>query len=167
MLLAVGDPDVFYLVGVLEVPAAFGVARVEEIEFAAFVGPDLLEIADGEQLGGGAESGVAVAPDGVEVIVFGENFEEFGGAAGNDVQGAAGEIAGFEDLIDVCGDERIGFGRNGDDGVSGGEKRKDESEVRADDFHENVLRDCGRHLVAARSVRFARFAPRENPWILP
>src|SRR6266852_5278225 len=87
--------------------------RVEEIEFAAF---------------GGAESGVAVAPEGVEVIVFGENFEEFGGVAGDDVQGAAGEIAGFEDLIDVGGDERIGFGRNSDNGISGGEKRKDERE---------------------------------------
>ncbi len=128
MLLAVGDPDVFYLVGVLEVPAAFGVARVEEVEFAAFVGPDLFEIADGEQLGGGAESGVAVAPERVEIIVFGENLQEFAGAAGDDVQGAAGKIAGFEDLIDVGGDERIRFGRNSDDGISGGEKRKDERE---------------------------------------
>ena len=43
--LAVGNPDVFHLVGMFEVPAAFALRIGEEIDVAAFVRPDLLQVA--------------------------------------------------------------------------------------------------------------------------
>src|SRR5271167_433316 len=103
-LLAVGDPDVFDLGGVLEEETAFGLGGVEPVDVAAFVGEDLFQVADGEGLSGGAGGGVGEAPEGVEVVVFGEGLEEFGGAAGDDVYGAGGEVAGFEELVEVGGD---------------------------------------------------------------
>jgi hypothetical protein len=57
--------------GVLEVPAAFALLGFEEIQFAALVGPDLFEVANGEGFGGGAEVIVAVAPESIEIIMFG------------------------------------------------------------------------------------------------
>jgi hypothetical protein len=47
--LAVGDPDVFYLVRVMEKPAALALVGVEPVNGAAFVGEDLLQVADGER----------------------------------------------------------------------------------------------------------------------
>ena len=44
-LFAVGNPDVFHLVGMFEVPAAFALRIGEEIDVAAFVRPDLLQVA--------------------------------------------------------------------------------------------------------------------------
>ena len=41
---------------------------------------------------------IAEAPDGVDVVVLGERLCQFCGAAGDDVDDAAGEIAGVEDL---------------------------------------------------------------------
>src|SRR5215472_4726983 len=127
-LFAVGDPDVFHLVSVLKVPATFALGSFEEIDLTAFVGPDLLEIADRKSLGSGARLRVAVAPDGIEVVVLGQNFEEFARAAGDDVDDATREVAGLEHLIEIAGDERVGFGRNGNDGVAGRNQREDERE---------------------------------------
>ena len=70
-LLAVGDPDVFDLGGVLEEEAALGLIWVEPIDGAAFAGEDLFQIADGEGLGHGAGVGIGEAPEGVYVVVFG------------------------------------------------------------------------------------------------
>src|SRR5262249_6985650 len=67
-------------------------------------------------------------------------LEEFAGAAGDDVDDAARKIAGFKNLIEVAGNQRIGFRGNGDDGIAGrdqGQHKREESKqrilVRADD----------------------------------
>ena len=73
-LLPVGNPDIFYLVGVLQIPAAFRLGSLQQVNVASFVGPDLFQVADGEGLGGGAKFSVAVTPDGVEIVVLGEDF---------------------------------------------------------------------------------------------
>src|SRR5580704_18005895 len=64
LLLAVGDPDVFDLGGVLEEEAVGGGGGVEPVDVAAFVGEDLFYVADGEGFGGGAGGGVGEAPEG-------------------------------------------------------------------------------------------------------
>ena len=104
MLFAVGDPDVFDLGGVLEEEAGCGLGGDEPVDLAAFVGEDLFEISDGKRFCGGAGGGVGEAPEGVKVVVFGESLQEFGGPAGDYVYGAWGEIAGFEELVEVSGD---------------------------------------------------------------
>ena len=43
-LLAVGDPDIFHLDGMVQVPAAFALFRVEPVDGAAFVGEHLFQI---------------------------------------------------------------------------------------------------------------------------
>lgn len=134
LLLAVGDPDVFDLGGVLEEEAAFGLACIEPIDLAPLVGEGLFEIADGKSLCGGAGGGVGEDPEGIEVVVFGERFEELGGTAGDDVHGAGRKVAGFENLVEVTGDERINFAGDGDDGVAdgnGGHHCGDEAEKRS------------------------------------
>ncbi len=113
MLLAVGDPDVFDLGGVLEEEASPGVAWVEPVDLAAFVGEDLFEISCGKSFCGGTCRGVGEGPEGVYVVVFGESLQEFARAAGDDVHRACGEIAGFEELIEVGGDERVEFAGDG------------------------------------------------------
>ena len=65
MLLAVGDPDIFDLGGVLEEEAVGGGGGVEPVDVAAFVGEDLFEIACGKSFCGGAGGGVGEAPEGV------------------------------------------------------------------------------------------------------
>jgi hypothetical protein len=89
---------------VFEIPAAFALAFVKKVDLAAFVGPDLFEIADRECLGGRTEGLVAITPDGVEVVVFREGLQKFGCAAGDDIDDATRKIAGLEDLIEVGGD---------------------------------------------------------------
>ena len=56
------------------------------------------------------------------------------GAAGDDVYGACGKIAGFEELVEVGGDERVEFAGDGDDSVAhgkGGHGRGEETEERS------------------------------------
>ena len=104
MLLAVGDPDVFDLGGVLEEEAGCGWVGIKPIHGASFVGEDLFEISSRKSFCGGASGGVGEDPEGVEVVVFRESLQEFAGAAGDNVYGAWGEIAGFEELVEVGGD---------------------------------------------------------------
>ena len=73
-LFPVGNPDIFHLVGVLEIPAAFALGGLRQVNVAAFIGPDLFQVSCGEGLGGGTEFSVAVAPDGIEIVVLGEDF---------------------------------------------------------------------------------------------
>ena len=56
---------------------------------AAFVGPDLLEVPGGHGLGGGNGSFVSIAPDGVNVVVFGEGLQQLRNVAGDNVYGSA------------------------------------------------------------------------------
>lgn len=133
-LLAVGDPDIFDLGGVLEEEAVGGGGGVEPVDGAAFVCEDLFQVADGELFGGGAGGFVGEAPDGVNVVVLSESFEEFGGAAGDNVDSAGGKIAGFEEGIEIAGDERIDFAWDGDDAVAhrqGGHDGGKEAEERS------------------------------------
>src|SRR6266446_5244894 len=49
-LLAVGNPDVLYLNGMLEEPAAFALFGIEPVDLAAFVRKRLLQISHGQGL---------------------------------------------------------------------------------------------------------------------
>jgi len=70
-LLAVGNPDVFYLGGMLQEPASLGQFRIEPIDGAAFVCPNLLQIAYGHRLGGRGAGFISKTPDGINIVVFG------------------------------------------------------------------------------------------------
>ncbi len=63
-LFPVRNPDIFHLVSVLQTPSAFGLRSLQQVNLEAFIRPDLLQVADGEGLGGGGKS---VTPDGVEI----------------------------------------------------------------------------------------------------
>ena len=151
-LFAVGDPDVFDLGGVVEEEAVGRGGGIEPVEGAAFVGENLFEVADGEGLGGGAGGFVGETPDSVNVVVFGESFEELGGTASDNVDRACGKIGGFEKRIEIAGDERIDFAGNGYNGVAQGERghnRGEEAEERrfagatdTDDADRFMHREC-------------------------
>src|SRR5260370_23334172 len=118
-LLAVGHPDVFHLHGVVEEPAAFALPRVKPVDDAAFVGEYLLQIAYREGFHVRGAGFIREAPDRVDVVVLGERLHQFRGAAGDDVYDAIRQIAGFENLIKIAGNQRIFLRRNGDDRVAG------------------------------------------------
>ena len=101
---------------------------LQQIDLPAFVGPDLLEVADGESLGGGAHFRVAVAPDGVEIVVLRKHFQQFRGASRHNVDHSTGQIAGFEDLVKIAGDERVRFRRHSHHRVSGRDQREHQRE---------------------------------------
>ena len=71
---AVGDPDIFDLGGVAEEPAALGLGGIEPVNGPAVTGEDLLEVSCGRSFAEGSGGFVAEAPDGVDVVVFGEGF---------------------------------------------------------------------------------------------
>ena len=75
-LFAVGNPDIFHLRGVLQKPASFRDSRIEPVDRAAFVGPDLLQISDGHGFRRSSDGLVSVAPDGIDVIVLRQHLEQ-------------------------------------------------------------------------------------------
>src|ERR1700675_4210950 len=82
-LFAVRDPDILHLGGVLQEPAAFRVLGVEPIDGAPPIRPDLLEVSGGHRLRRPDGSFVSVAPEAVDVIVFGKRFEKLRSIAGH------------------------------------------------------------------------------------
>src|SRR5215467_15247119 len=68
--LAVRHPNVLHLSRVFEEPAAFRLFRVEPIDDAAFIGPDLLQIAHGVPFGCRCAGFVGKRPYGIQVIVL-------------------------------------------------------------------------------------------------
>src|SRR5579859_5533897 len=103
-LFPVGNPDIFHLSRVLEEPAPLGDAAVEPVDDAAFVGPDLLQVSGGHGFGGGNGGFIAVAPDGVNVIVLGKSLEQLRNVAGDDIHGSAGKVARIEKLVKIARD---------------------------------------------------------------
>src|SRR5271165_7460898 len=69
-LFAVWDPDVLYLSGMLQKPAAFGKFWIEPVDGSALVRPDLFQIAHGHGFSGSGAGRVAKGPDGVDIIVL-------------------------------------------------------------------------------------------------
>src|SRR5580658_5224084 len=84
-LLAVRHPDIFDLTGVLQIPAAFTVPRIGKIDFAALVGPDLLQVPGRQRLGHGTKLRIPVAPKRSYIVVFGQYLQQFGCRAGDQV----------------------------------------------------------------------------------
>src|SRR5216684_5324231 len=74
LLFAVWNPDVLDLGGVLKKPAALSQLGVEPVDSAALVRPNLLQIADRHRLGCGGAALIAKAPDGIDIVVFGERL---------------------------------------------------------------------------------------------
>src|SRR5262249_10577077 len=125
---AVGHPDIFDLMRVLQKPAAFALLGVRPFYGAASVGPHLLEIARRQSLGRRAKRIVTAAPDGVEIVVFGKDFQQFGRSSSDKIYDAARQIAGFKNLIKIARDERVFLGRNRNHSVSGRNQRQGERE---------------------------------------
>src|ERR1035438_9541465 len=105
-LLAIGDPDILHLGSVAQEVAALGLLRVVPVCRVAIVGPGLLHVADAGKLHHGGRSFVAEAPDGVDARWLGERLADLGGASGNDVDDATGQIAGVQDGVEVRPDRK-------------------------------------------------------------
>ena len=97
----------------VEEPPAFALFHVEPINGAAFVGEHLLQIANRKSFHRRGAGFIRKTPDAVDVIVFSERLHQFRGAAGNYVYDAIRQIAGFENLIEITGNQRVFFRRNG------------------------------------------------------
>src|ERR1035441_4646146 len=95
-LFPVGNPDVLNLRSMAQEVAAFGLLRVVPVDGVAVGGPGLLHVADAGELDHGGCRLVAEGPDGVDVVVVGERLANLGGAAGDDVDDTAGQVAGVE-----------------------------------------------------------------------
>ena len=74
ILLAVRNPNIFYRGGVLKKPAPLGQFRVEPVDGAAFVRPNLFQIAHRHRLGRRRIRFVTKAPDRIDVVMFSERF---------------------------------------------------------------------------------------------
>ena len=107
---------------------AFGVVAILPVDDAAFVGPNLLEIADGRRFHRGAAFFRPEEPDGIHIIMLGERFGQLGGASADDVDNSAGKIGSIEDLIEVRRDERIDLAGYRDHRIAHGDSRKNERE---------------------------------------
>src|ERR1700756_1077021 len=123
-LLAVGNPYILDLGGVLEKPASFSNLRIEPVDRAAFVSPYLFQVSRGHRLGGGDGSLVPIAPDGIDIIMFRERLEQLRNISGHNVYRASGEIARVEELIEIARDQGILFGRYRDHRVSDRNQRQ-------------------------------------------
>ena len=107
-----------------EIPAPLASNAIKKIDDAALVRPNLFQISNREGFRGCAQRFIAVAPDCVEIIVFGKSFQQFRRAAGNYIDDAPGKVAGFKHLIQITSDQRIFFRRNSNDRIAGGDERK-------------------------------------------
>src|SRR5437773_5433116 len=116
--LPIRHPNIFYLDGMLKEPAAFALLYVKPVNGAALVSEDLLEISNRERLRGCGAGFVGKAPDGIDVVVFGERLQKLALVTSNDIHCAAGQIAGVEKLIQIAGDQRIGFRRDRNRGIA-------------------------------------------------
>src|SRR5579863_433246 len=75
-LFAVRNPDVLNLRSMLEKPASLSQIGVEPVDLAAVVGPDLFQISRGHGFGSDRAGFISEAPDGVHIVVLGENFQQ-------------------------------------------------------------------------------------------
>src|SRR5437660_10832309 len=92
---------------VVQVPAAFALARAEKIDPAPPVSPYLLEIARRQALGHRAQLLFAIAPDGVHVIVLREHLQKLPRAPGHQVDDATGHATRLEQQVESACTERI------------------------------------------------------------
>ena len=84
-LFSVGNPYILHLRGVLKEPASLGEFRIEPVDGAALVGPNLFQIADGHGFRGNGVGFIAKGPDGIDIIVFRQHFQQLRRVAGNNV----------------------------------------------------------------------------------
>src|SRR5258706_3602997 len=117
-LLAVRNPDVLYLGGMLKKPASLSEFGVEPVDGATFVCPDLLQIAHRHRLGRSGAGFIAKAPDGIDIVVLSERLQKLRRVPGHNIQRTTRQITGVEKLVEIARDKRIGFRRNGDYRVS-------------------------------------------------
>src|ERR1700732_5561202 len=66
---AVRNPDIFHLVGMPQIPAAFALRNVEEIDVASLICPHLFQVAYGKRLRARAHRATPETPDPVEIVV--------------------------------------------------------------------------------------------------
>ena len=75
-LLAIRNPDVLHLCGMLQEPSSLALLRVEPVDGAAFVGEHLLKVSNRKRLRRNRAGLVREAPDGVDIVVLGDRFEQ-------------------------------------------------------------------------------------------
>src|SRR5260221_4190572 len=117
-LLAIRNPDVLHLGGVLKKPASLSELGVEPVDSATFVCPDLLQIAHRHRLGRSGAGFIAKAPDGIDIFVLTERLQKLRRVPGHNIQRTTRQITGVEKLVEIARDKRIGFRTNGDYRVS-------------------------------------------------
>src|ERR1700690_2670698 len=76
ILFAVRNPDIFHLCGMLEEPTAFCHLRVEPVNRTAFVGPNLLQISNGQRFCGGDRGVVSRTPYRIDIIVLRQSLQQ-------------------------------------------------------------------------------------------
>lgn len=90
---------------------------IGEVEFWAGA-PCLLEVAGGKVINEGCSLLAGEVPDAIDSEVFGGRFFEVGVGGSEDVQGAWGDVAGFDDAHQFNSGEGVLLAGDGDDGVA-------------------------------------------------
>src|SRR5579872_5735486 len=102
--LPVRHPDVLHLASMVQEMSALGGGLVKPIEYAAFVRPDLLQIADRGGLHRRAPFLRAEVPDRIQIIVLGQGLGQLRLVAADDVHDTAGQVRGIKELVDIGSD---------------------------------------------------------------
>src|SRR5215470_7578439 len=101
---------------------------MEKVDLASLIRPDLFQISCRESFRTGAKLSISIAPHRIEVVVLGKHFQQFRSASSNDVHDTSWQVACFEHLVEIAGNERVGRRGHGYDGVSGSDKRQNQRE---------------------------------------
>src|SRR5690606_32007209 len=98
--LAIRHPDVLHARGVTQELAALGLGGVVPVAALAGVDPRGLQVAHALALDHGAALGGAEVPHGLHGVVLGQHLGELVAHAGDDVDGAGGQVGGLEHLVE-------------------------------------------------------------------
>src|SRR5690606_3944816 len=91
---AVGNPNVFDVSGGSQKLLAGTLFGVKPVPRTAVVDPGALEVARGGPFDHCAALGGAEVPDGVHVVVFGQDLEQGVPVSGDDIDDAGGHVGG-------------------------------------------------------------------------
>src|ERR1700677_250414 len=112
-LLAIRNPDILNLRGMLEKPATLSQLGIEPVDHAPFVRPHLLQIAHRHRLRSRSAGLIAEAPDGIDIIMLGKRLQKLRSISSDNIYCAARQIAGVEKLVKIARNQRVCLRRNG------------------------------------------------------
>src|SRR5712671_5140372 len=166
--LPIGYPNVFHLRGVLQKPAAFALFNIEPIDSPALIAEDLLEVSRRRSLRNHSIGLARKGPDGVHIIVLGQNLQQFAAVSRNYVHNAAWQVTRFKNLIQITHDKRISFRGNRNYAVAhcnGRHDQRQKSEQRnfggaddpyGSDWLVHRQRDAAERWIMHRAIVFVR-----------